>query len=174
MSLTYDSRFEQWMSTPPQDGSRLIEGVYIYGNVTVGNYRFAKGIYDAPGVYPDENGVQQTWGQMNFELQLPTLRNSLQLEMTLTLDGLEPNTIAMFDRIPPEALSNLIYIRLYAWLDPTAMDVPLVTPPPRFIVDEITLSTTAVQLQCSGPLLPNYRAGKLYTVEEYPGLQTGT
>lgn len=162
------------MATPPQDGSRLVEGVYIYGNNTVGNWRFARGIYDAPGAYPDENGIIRTWGQSNFELSLPQQRSSLQLEMTLTLDGLEPNTIGMFDRIAPEALASIIYVKLYSWIDPTAMDVPLVVPPPRFIADEITLSSNAVQLQCSGPLLPTYRAGKLYTVEEYPGLQANT
>lgn len=174
MTLSYDQRFKEWLATPPQDGSRLIEGVYIYGNPAVGNWRFARGIYDAPGTYPDENGTPQTWGQMNFELSLPAQRNSLQLEMTLTLDGLEPNTIGMFDRIQPEELAAITYVKLYSWIDPSAMDMPLVTPPPRFIMDEVVLGATSVQMQCSGPLLPNYRAGKLYTVEEYPGLQTTT
>lgn len=162
------------MATPPQDGSRLIEGVYVYGNPTVGNWRFARGIYDAPGLYPDENGIVQEWGQMNFDLNLPRQRSSLQLEMTLTLDGLAPGVISMFDRIPPEALSQLIQVKLYSWVDPTAMDVPQVIPPPRFIADEILLASSSVQLQCSGPLLPTYRAGQVYTIEEYPGLQVST
>lgn len=174
MSLTYDSRFEEWMATPPQDGSRLIEGVFIYANPAVGNWRFIRGVYETPGIYPDENGTPQTWGQMNFELSLPAQRNSLQLEMTLTLDGLESNTIGMFDRIAPESLAAITYVKLYSWIDPTAMDVPLVTPPPRFVMDEVILSSNGVQMQCSGPLLPTYRAGKLYTVEEYPGLQAAT
>ncbi len=174
MTLSYDARFEEWMATPPQDGSRLVEGIYIYGNPAVGAWRFARGIYSAPTQYPDEFGTQQTWGQMNFDIKLPEQRSSLQLEMTLTLDGLGPGVIGMFDRIAPEALAAITYVKLYSWIDPTAMDVPLVTPPPRFILDEVILNSGGLQLQCSGPLLPNFRAGKLYTVEEYPGLNTGT
>lgn len=171
MTLTYDPRFEEWMSTPPQDGSRLIEGLYIYGNPYVGTLRFARGLYDAPGVYPDENGATQVWGQMNFDISLPTQRDSLQLEMTVTLDGLAPETISRFDRIPPEDLAKITYVKLYSWIDPSAMDVPLIIPPPRFVMDEVTLVARGVQMQCSGPLLPTYRAGKVYTTEEYPGLQ---
>lgn len=160
------------MATPPQDGDRLVEGIYIYGNPAVGTWRFARGIYDEPTLYPDEHGIQQTWGQMNFEVELPQQRSSLHLEMTLTIDGLAPGVIGMFDRIDPAELAKITYVKLYSWIDPSAMDVPLITPPPRFIMDEVTISSNAVQLQCSGPLLPNFRAGKLYTVEEYPGLGT--
>lgn len=172
MSTTYDPRFDEWMATPPQDGARLVEGIYLYGNPVVGSQRFARGIFE-PTEYPDENGEMKTWGHLNFEPQFPEQRSSLHLEMTLTLDGLGPGIIARFDRIAPEVLANILYVKIYSWIDPTAMDVPLVTPPPRFIVDEISLAMGGIQLRCSGPLLPNFRAGKLYTVEEYPGLNVG-
>ena len=171
MAVSYDQRFEEWMATPPQGGERLIEGMYLYGNPFVGTLRFARGIYENVGLYPDENGTMRQWGQMNFELSLPSQRESLNLELTVTLDGLAPNTIGKFDRIPPEDLAKIMNIKLYSWIEPSAKDVPLIIPPPRFIVDEVTLVSNAVRLDCSGPLLPKYRAGKIYTVEEYPGLQ---
>ncbi len=170
MSLTYDERFAKWMATPPQD-TRLIEGIYIYGNTWVGTRRYARGLFEAAN-YPDENGTLQTWGPLNFELQLPEQRNSLQLDMTISIDGVGPEVIEAFDRIPPENLAQQTWIKLYSWIEPTAVDVPLITPPPRFVMDEVILSATSVELNCSGPLLPNWRAGEIYTIEDYPGLST--
>lgn len=171
MAASYDQRYKDWMSTPPQDGARLVEGMYIYGNDYVGTLRFARNIYENVALLPDENGTTQQWGQMNFELSLPEQRDSLNLDLSVTVDGLARNTIERFDRIPPEDLAKIINIRLYSWIVPTAQDVPLRLPPPRYIVEEVVIISNALRLDCSGPLLPKYRAGKVYTVEEYPGLQ---
>lgn len=170
MPVQYDQRFSEWMATPPQTG-RLVEGAYIYGNPQAGALRYARGIFE-PATLPDEYGVQQTWAPANFDLELPERRASLNIQMTLTFQGLRGDTARALDRMPPEYLSGITGVRLYSWIVPGAMDVPLVLPPPRFVVEQFVLSSNRLQLECSGPLLPNWRAGEVYTVEKFPGLST--
>lgn len=159
------------MATPSQV-KRLVEGILISGNA-VGVRRYARNILDLI-VLEDENGVERQWLPLNFNMDLPTQRSSLQLEMTLTIDGVGPEVITAFDRLPPESLAQLITVKLYSWLIPGDGTLPLILPPPRFIVEEVELSTYTVSLRCSGPLLPNQRAGRIYTTEDWPGLSTGS
>jgi len=163
-----DQRLAEWMSSPPSTG-RLVEGVFIGGNAYVGARRYARGIYEAAAL-PDEWGVAKTWAPANFDLDLPERGDSLNQELVITFDGLRPDTVRAYDRIPPEVLYTVSFVRLYSWLIPGGDDAPLITPPPRFAIVEVKLSASKLELTCSGPILPRKRAGRVYTVEDFPGL----
>lgn len=170
MTVTVDDRFAEWMATPPQTGT-LVEGLYFFGNPWVGNLRFANAVYDDTTL-PDEDLVNRQWQPLSFRLSLPERRSSLQTELGITADGVGPELIAAFDDLPPDYLAIPVQVRLYSWIIPTAQDKPLIRPPPRFVVEDILISTTSIQIDCSGPLLPNWRAGAVYTIEQFPGLST--
>ena len=169
MSIAED--FAKWMATPPQSQGRLVEGVWIYGNSYIGSYRLARNIYE-PAQLPDENAVTRTWAPANMRVDLPERRVSLEQTMRLTFSGLRPDIVAAFDRLPPEAMAIPTLLKLYVWVVPGLDLAPQITPPPRFALLEPRLSATELTLECSGPLLPNRRAGKVYTVEDFPGLST--
>jgi hypothetical protein len=170
MPVDYDQRFAEWMATPPSSG-RLIEGVAVLGNWWIGGMWFARGIFE-PVVLPDEHGASRTWAPANIELQLPSARPSLEQEVVVTFSDLRADQVAAFDRMPPERLAGITTVRLYVWLDPGGLDAPLVSPPPRLVIEEVKLASNAIELTCTGPLLPNWRAGSVYTVEAFPGLST--
>ncbi len=168
MSVT--DEFAKWMATPPQDGRR-VEGVWIYANSYIGSLRFAGGIYE-PATLPDENGTPRAWAPANIEVNLPDRRRTLEQSTVITFSGLRPDIVTLFDRLPPEAMAEPTLLKLYVWIIPTAMAATQITPPPRLTLIETRLSGSALELECSGPLLPNRRAGQVYTVEDFPGLTT--
>lgn len=168
--MTVSAEFAKWMATPPQDG-RLVEGVYIYSNSYIGSYRFARGIYE-PVTLPDENGTQREWAPANIQINLPDRRRTLEQSTVITFSGLRPDILTAFDQLPPEAFAQPTQLKLYVWIIPTAMAATQVTPPPRLTLIEHRLSANGIELECSGPLLPNRRAGEVYTIERFPGLTT--
>ena len=170
MPVDFDQRYADWAASPPSSG-RLIEGVAILGNWWIGGQRFAKNIYE-PVTLPDEHGVDHTWAPAQIEIDLPTSRQSLEQEFRVTFSGVRADQIAALDRMPPERLAGITTVRFYTWLDPGGLDAPLEIPPPRFTIEEVKLSTSVIEITCSGRLMPNWRAGSVYTVEEYPGLST--
>lgn len=170
MPVDYTQAFAEFLATPPQTG-RMVQGVNIYGNPYLPNYHLANNIYE-PVVLPDENGDQRTWAPTNFELKPPDVKGSLERALVITISGLRPDVVAGFDRLPPEAGAVMTLIRLYVWIVPTAMAAPQILPPPRFVLERFLLSANGLKLDCSGPLLPNWRAGAVFSVEKFPGLTT--
>ena len=170
MAEAYTQAFAEWMASPPQSG-RLVEGVAIFGNSFIGVRRYATGIYE-PATLPDEWGNEHTWAPANIELEDPERRASLEQDLRITFSGLRADAIRALDRMPPEHMASLTTLRIYSWLVPSAMAAPQVIPPPRFAVEEVIMSGSAIEVRCSGPLLPNWRAGRVYTIEEFPGLST--
>lgn len=162
----YDE-YAYWLNLAPTSGILFQAVAFHWINATesihLGNH------INTPTLVIYEDGANVTLTPYQFTVTSPERSGSTEAQVTFE-GPLQGPILGLFQYLRGYQCNFDIIMVVRYYLYPRHMNRPLSSRPERYLINSMTFTRYAVQMQGSMARLPRFQAGIPYTIDEYPGL----